>query len=192
MFMIRNILITIFIALIGFYSIDYNFESKFLASKKSPFQFGVADTIHNGYDIFNPILPELQNISIPIHLPSYLAAEELNDPSGLYAIVGVHEEFEYSIQVATDPYCDWNTACLDGALYGKKVTVTSPPDNSQIVSLVNNIEGYFIEAECNISCSMAGIIWFENDIKYTIRQKAAPKQTMILIANSAIESTIGK
>ena len=190
--MIPNILILIFLALIGFFSIDYNFESNFFTSRTSPSQFSAADTIHNGYDIFNPILSELQNVSIPIQLPSYLAAEELNDPSGLYAIIGVHEEFEYSIQVATDPYCDWNTACLDGALYGEKVIVTSPPDNSQIVSLANNIDGYFIDAECNISCSMAGITWFENDVKYTIKQKAAPKQTMILIANSAIESTIGQ
>ncbi|MCC5914722.1 MAG: hypothetical protein JJU46_10140 [Balneolaceae bacterium] len=119
-----------------------------------------------------------------------MAAEELNDPSGLYAIVGATEEFKYSIQIATDPYCDWNTACLDGAVYGEQVTVTAQPKNSQIVSLVNNIQGYFIEAECNVSCTMAEIIWFESEVKYTLRQKAAPKQTMILIANSAIENSI--
>lgn len=158
----------------------------------TPFQSSKADTIHNGNVVFNSVLTELQNVSISLRMPSYLAAEELNDPSGLYAIVGESEEYKYSIQVATDPHCDWNTACLDGAIYGEQVSVTAQPENSQIVSLVNNIQGYFIESECNVSCSMAEIIWFENEVKYTIRQKAAPKQTMILIANSAIESSIGK
>jgi len=190
--MTRYTFITILFSmfLVGFLFIEEEYNEA-LTSISIPYHSSLLDTIHTGNQVFEPILSELQDKTIPLRLPSYLAAEELNDPSGLFALVDDTSQNKYAIQIATDPNCDWNTACLDGAVYGEQVAMTEQPENSQVVSLSNNIQGYFIESVCNVYCSMAQMVWFENDVKYTIKQKAAPKQTMILIANSAIDSSIG-
>ncbi|PKD43307.1 hypothetical protein CWD77_11895 [Rhodohalobacter barkolensis] len=149
------------------------------------------DTIHTGYQVFEPIMPELRDKTIPLRLPSFLDADELTEPQQLYALVDDTPANRYSIQISVLPECNWNNFCIVGAVHGEDVEEEQQPENSQKVSLRKNIEGYFIESVCNAFCNRAKLIWFENNIKYTVEQKAAPKQTMIWIANSAIESSIG-
>lgn len=149
------------------------------------------DTIHTGWEIFGPILDNLDNTNVPLRLPSYLAAEELQYPHQLYADpVSISSE-EYVVQVVTDTGCNGARACLDGIMSGQQISSFDPPSGSETVSLSNGIQGYYVPFECNAYCSMGKIIWQENGYKYTVEQKAGPKNVMILIANSAIESGIG-
>ena len=148
------------------------------------------DTIHTGHQLFEPVLPELRNKTIPLRLPSFLDADELTKPQQLYALVDDTPANRYSIQISVLPECNWNNFCIVGAVHGEDVEEVQQPENSQKVSLSKNIEGYFVESVCNAYCNRAKLIWFENNIKYTVEQKAAPKQTMIRIANSAIENSV--
>lgn len=158
------------------------------ASKKTSVH---QDTIQTAYQVFEPVVPILSDKTIPLRLPSYLAVDEYTNPQKLYALAEDTPQDSYSIQISVLPECNWNNFCIVGAIHGERIKEMKQPENSQPVTLSRNIEGFFIESECHAYCNRAKIIWFENNVKYTVEDKAAPKQTMIRIANSAIEHSLG-
>lgn len=151
-----------------------------------------SDTLHTGSDIFNPILGDLDEVNISLRLPSYFAAETFVYPEKpLFGIIESISSDSYEIQIAAIEDCRWNTFCWVGTVSANTATdldLTS----FETAQLTNGIQGHFIASECTSSCSMSKIIWTENENTYLIEQRGASKQTMVLIANSAIESSIGK
>lgn len=149
------------------------------------------DTLRTGSSIFNPILNDLAGVNIALRLPPYFAAETYVYPDRpLYGIIESIGPYSYEIQVAATEDCRWNTFCWVGT-----VSANTPTEldltSSETVQLSNGLQGQFIASVCTSSCSMSKIIWTENGNSYMIEQRGALKETMILIANSAIENSVG-
>jgi hypothetical protein len=147
------------------------------------------DTAHTGYQVFEPVLDELQQTSIPLKLPTYLAAER-HSIGDFHAIVETISDDEYIIQIAAIPECNWNTFCLIGKISGKMDHDFLPPEESITIQLAGGITGYFSESVCTISCSLSMMTWHQNGFTYRVGKKSS-QNVLIEIANSAIESDIG-
>jgi len=174
----------------GLISINERDRSTFLDDNILGDQIAQQDTIHTGYQVFDPVLNDLQQTSVPLNLPSYLAAEK-HSIGDFHAIIETVNSSEYIIQVAAIPECNWNTFCLIGEVSGKIENNFSPPEESVSIQLTNEITGYFSESICTNSCSLSVITWNQNGYTYRIGKKSN-QNILIEIANSAIESSIGK
>lgn len=149
------------------------------------------DTLHTGSNIFNPILSDLEDVNIPLRLPPYFAAETYVYPDRpLFGIIEYIGPDSYEIQIAAAEDCRWNTFCWVGTVSANTSTELDLTP-SETVQLTNGLQGHFIASTCTSSCSMSKIIWTENENLYLIEQRGALKETMILIANSAIENSVG-
>lgn len=138
-------------------------------------------------DIFDSILPQLQKTKVPLRLPTYLAIEEETTP--LYAIVEKVTSNRYTIQLAFDPDCEGGGACSFGSLTGENAKRKIPVLKGNQVNLSEDITGYFKDAKCGSSCSDSTLTWEQEGFRYTVGLKAGKKETLIKIANSAIENS---
>jgi len=168
---------------------NYNYDSKFKSTNDK--HTLTVDTLHTGYDIFNPILADLNEVNISLRLPSYFAAETFVHPDKpLFGIIESAQTNSHEIQIAATEDCRWNTFCWIGTVSANFDTETDL-STAQSVQLSSYNQGYFIPSECATYCTMSKIIWNENGITYQIEQRGALKETMVLIANSAFEQGIG-
>lgn len=139
--------------------------------------------------IFQPILSKIQKQTrIPIFLPSYIPE---SDQPRLLAILENVNSSEYKIMLAFDENCTGGTACRLGSISGDSVEAKFVPDGEE-VTLVHNITGYFIDANCAANCSDATLSWIENNIHYLVSLKAGKQDTLVKMANSAIASNFSK
>jgi len=149
------------------------------------------DTVNTSSNIFNPILSDLDEVNIPLRLPTYFASETFLYPDKpLFGIIESVNPDSYEIQIAATEDCRWNTFCWVGTVSANTSTELDLT-SSEKVQLTNGLQAHFIASTCTSSCSMSKIIWTENENLYLIEQRGALKETMILIANSAIENSVG-
>lgn len=106
-------------------------------------------------------------------------------------------EYEVSLDYGVD--CHGAGACRYGSLAGKKVTSDRPEstrnfifegDRAQPVTLANNIQGYFIEANCGANCNDAKIFWIYNGFQYMLGLKGGQQADVIDLANAAITNSL--
>lgn len=137
--------------------------------------------------IFGQIVPLLlQKTSIPLRLPEYIPYSD-DKETKLYSILKVAEPERYSIELAWLEDCDGGNACHVGYVGASKTPFPSEHKRQVPVSLAGGIRGFFAGFDCGAHCDDASLDWKEGDYYYGISLKAADKNTLVRVANSAIE-----
>jgi hypothetical protein len=148
--------------------------------------------------IFDEILSDLkQKTRVPLRLPAYWPFSErtpddqLKKDQGeenLYATIVDASDRHYAIQMAFGRDCQGEHACRDGGLTGSNLFHDDYPERSKVkVKLRGDIAGRFGAAECGVYCDESVLYWTENGYHYSVSGKAATKEDLMKIANSAIE-----
>lgn len=147
--------------------------------------------IKTGQEVFAPILNELSSSTeVPLRLPNYIAAEVAADPHGFSAKINKAKSGSYSVYIITRSDCQGESYCLDGLITGEKVTKDISFSDAEPVNLVNGLQGYYIKFTCAASCGMGKLFWREENYLYSVQIRAAPKNYMTDIANSAINENV--
>lgn len=133
--------------------------------------------------IFTEVVPELTaETNVPVVLPTYVP----NDgQSPVYAVLESATPSQYSVILGYSEDCQGGTACRLGTVTAE--SATSTPLAGEKVGLVNGVTGYFTEATCGANCSDATLSWEQNGNRYTVGIKAGEVETLVKMANSAIE-----
>jgi hypothetical protein len=137
--------------------------------------------------IFSQIVPLLlQKTSVPLRLPEYVPYSD-DKETKLYSILKVAEPERYSIELTWLQDCDGGNACHVGYVGASKTPFPSERKRRVPVSLAGGIGGFFVGFDCGAHCDDASLDWKEGDYYYGISLKAADKNTLVRMANSAIE-----
>jgi hypothetical protein len=148
--------------------------------------------------IFDEILSDLKRKTrIPLLLPAYWPFSErtpddqLKKDEGeenLYATIVDVSDRHYAIQMAFGRDCQGQHVCRDGGLTGSNVFHDDYPERPKVkVKLRGDISGRFAAAECAVYCDESVLYWTESGYHYSVSGKAATKEDLMKIANSAIE-----
>jgi len=62
------------------------------------------------------------------------------------------------------------------------------PLEGEVIPLAQNITGYFTDYTCNANCSYPRLIWDQDGYRYYLGIKAGKLETLVKLANSAIEN----
>jgi len=136
--------------------------------------------------IFTQIVPLLlQKTSVPLRLPEYVPYSDDKEAT-LYGILKVAEPERYSIELAWLQDCDGGNVCHVGYVGASKTPFPSEHKRQVPVSLTGGIKGLFTDFDCGAHCDDASLDWKEGDYYYGISLKAADKNTLVRMANSAI------
>jgi hypothetical protein len=140
--------------------------------------------------IFSQIVPLLlRKTSVPLRLPEYVPNSN-DKETKLYSILKVAEPESYSIELAWLQDCDGGNACHVGYVGASKTPFPSEHKRQVPVSLARGIKGFFAGFDCGAHCDDASLDWKEGDYYYGISLKAADKNTLVRMANSAIEAAV--
>jgi hypothetical protein len=148
--------------------------------------------------IFDAILSDLKRKTrVPLRLPAYWPFSErtpddqLKKDQGeenLYATIVDVSDRRYAIQMAFGRDCQGEHVCRDGGLTGSNLFHDDYPQRPKVkVKLRGDISGRFGAAECGVYCDESVLYWTEYGYHYSVSGKAASKEDLIKIANSAIE-----
>jgi len=148
--------------------------------------------------IFDEMLPELkQKTHVPLRLPAYwpfserVPDDKLKKDIGeenLYASIDEVSDHHYAIRIAFGRGCEGQHVCRDGGLTGSSEFHDDYPERPKVsVQLRENIPGKFVDAQCGAYCDESVLYWSENGYHYSISSKAAKKDELMKIANSAIQ-----
>ena len=148
--------------------------------------------------IFDEILSDLkQKTRVPLRLPAYWPFSErtpddqLKKDQGeenLYATIVDVSDRHYAIQMAFGRDCQGEHVCRDGGLTGSNVFYDDYPQRPKVkVKLRGDISGRFGAAECGVYFDESVLYWTECGYHYSVSGKAATKEDLIKIANSAID-----
>lgn len=138
--------------------------------------------------IFSQVVPLLlQKTSVPVRLPEYVPDSDDKEAT-LYSIIKVAESDRYSIELAWLQDCAGGNACHVGYIDGSKTPFRSEHKRQVPVSLAGGLKGLFTGFDCGAHCDDASLAWKEGDYYYDISLKAADKNTLVRMANSALES----
>lgn len=149
---------------------------------------GTGELPSKPHQIFNPILPELQQkTKLNPLLPGYIPEDE---SAPIYAIVESVNPANYQIILGFTEDCTGGTACRLGTISAEATTSETAPLAGEPVSLANGITGYFIDADCSgANCSDSTLSWEQNGDRHTVGIKAGKQETLVKMANSAIASS---
>jgi Domain of unknown function (DUF4367) len=148
--------------------------------------------------IFDEILSDLkQKTRVPLRLPAYwpfsdrTPDDQLKKDQGeenLYATIVDASDRHYAIQIAFGRGCEGQHVCRDGGLTGSSEFHDDYPERPKVsVQLRESIPGKFVDAQCGAYCDESVLYWSENGNYYSVSSKAAKKDELMKIANSAIE-----
>jgi len=148
--------------------------------------------------IFDEILSDLkQKTRVPLRLPAYwpfserVPDDKLKKDIGeenLYASIDEVSDHHYAIQIAFGRGCEGQHVCRDGGLTGSSEFHDVYPDRPKVsVQLRESIPGKFVDAQCGAYCDESVLYWSENGYHYSVSSKAAKKDELMKIANSAIQ-----
>jgi hypothetical protein len=137
------------------------------------------------HPVFLSILPKLkQKSQIKILLPNYIPESDGTNP--IYAILETATAKKYDILLGFTPDCTGGTACRLGVISAEAVTRKTPRLTGKRVTLAKGITGYFVDFRCGANCSDATLTWRQKGVQYALGLKAGKRETLIKMANSAI------
>ncbi|WP_414755830.1 hypothetical protein [Anabaena sp. CCY 9910] len=137
------------------------------------------------HKVFQPILPKLkQKSQIKILLPKYIPESDGTNP--IYAIIETSTPKKYDILLGFSPDCTGGTACRLGVVSAEAVTGSTPRLTGKRVNLARGIAGYFVDFSCGANCSDATLTWRQQGVQYSFGLKAGDRNSLIKMANSAI------
>jgi hypothetical protein len=153
--------------------------------------------------LFAPVLDRLTQTGIPLRLPSQILTS-----SSLYAVIWSASANGYEVVLTSEPMCRSNY-CRNGLISAKKLTADTPsieqefaflndskfrpqarsPEPLGKVQLAEGKQGFFVPWVLGANYSDAKVIWEENGYRYLVSWKKGDRNTLIKLANSAIQST---
>jgi hypothetical protein len=118
----------------------------------------------------------------------------------------------YIITLGYSETCDGGNSCRLGTLSAQRLTKGTPSIDEQYafmksgaqfkgkrsqelmatVSLTQGVKGQFIPWICGANCNDAKVVWDQDGYRYFVGIKVGDKGSLVQMANSAIESTIGQ
>ena len=143
---------------------------------------------------------EMQSIvgfGVPPMLPPDFPVEAGQPAIVPYMIGGRIGEYEFSLDYGKD--CQGAGACHYGVIAGMQTSAPIPvgsntfpfeANRAEQVTLANNIVGYFVDYTCGANCNDAMVWWIYGGYQYILGLKAGPRETVIALANAAIDNSI--
>lgn len=153
--------------------------------------------------IFESVLDPLRRTGVPLRLPSQIPLK-----SPIHAVLWSASKQGYQVALATSSNCRSNY-CRNGLISAEKLLPNTPsvkseyaflndpafrpiersPDPFQVLSLASGIQGFFVPWVLSASYSDAKVIWEQSSYRYMVSLKKGDRQTLIDMANSAINSS---
>lgn len=153
--------------------------------------------------IFESVLNALRQTGVPLHLPSQIPLK-----SPIYAVLWNASKQGYQVAFTTSSDCRANY-CRNGFISAEKLLPNTPavkseyaflsnpafrpiarsPDAFGEVQLTKGIQGFFVPWVLGANYSDAKVIWEQSGYRYMVSLKKGDRQTLIDIANSAINSS---
>jgi len=130
-----------------------------------------------------------QDSEVPLRLPGRLP--NAGEKNRIFLVIRSVTKTSYDVLLATELPCDGQNVCLYGsvqAVSSLKDFYTDEDSRTTPVVLARGIKGQFIGTVCRAYCTQAYARWREGDYFYSVGIKAAKMDTVIRMANSAIES----
>lgn len=125
-------------------------------------------------------------------IPSYLP--NMRDNEGNFynsTYMNLHriscESNSFNIEWGIDKGCNGANVCGIGGFYFDKISPRFEEligELGQYYEKVKSPRGYYIPPRCSAYCSMAKLIWYDDDMTYMLRSKMGEKADMIESANS--------
>lgn len=136
--------------------------------------------------LFAPVLPQLRSeVRIPLRLPRVVGWEDSPPDSG-FAIVERADSAGYVLMLATVSDCEGGNSCRYGRVSGERVAGAREVPEGTPVPLADGVTGHFVDATCGATCGDSKLWWVEDGIRYSVGVKAAPLETLVPIARSAL------
>ena len=137
--------------------------------------------------IFAPLIKDLQaQTSAPLRLPIRVIEHAGRSP--LYSRIEFVEPTGYGIRMAYTPHCLVASACTYGVFFVELASESQESLEGEVIPLAQNIAGYFADYTCKARCSDARLIWDRDGYRYYLGIKAGKLETLVKLANSAIEN----
>jgi len=132
---------------------------------------------------FQPILPALKAVNIPLRLLPSIEDYPKGSQNALYVTVLSAAANGYDLAITLQPDCSAHI-CIQGHLIGEVVTNNSVPGTP--VALINNITGYYSPPVCGANCSDGQLGWIEHNIRYFITMRGDNVALLTRFANATL------
>jgi hypothetical protein len=145
--------------------------------------------------VYAPIKAGLQNVYIPVALPTVFPLAKMPSTTRIYADIQDNSQSAttYIVDLGYTKTCDGGGACgygeVTGGWTGDTPGVLSPLKGGVPITLQGGVKGTFYPFTCGASCGDSVILWHHNGIPYTVSIKAGSRSDVLLMANSAVANT---
>ena len=125
--------------------------------------------------------------NVPPRLPTFIPyASDKAVP--MFAILESAGDEGYAIQLATSADCLGGNWCHMGEIRGSTRPLDRDGRRTPVV-LREGLRGDFIDFTCGAHCDDSEILWNESGYYYSVSMKAANKDTLVKMVNSAIQKS---
>jgi len=150
---------------------------------------------NNAATVYAPIKARLQNVFIPVALPTTFPLAKLPSSTRIYASIQENSlsATTYIVDLGYTKDCNGGGACgygeVTGGWTGDTPGVLSPLKGGVPITLQGGVKGTFFPFTCGASCGDSVIFWHFHGIPYTVSLKGGSRRNVLLMANSAIANT---
>jgi hypothetical protein len=150
---------------------------------------------NNAITVYAPIKASLQNVFIPIALPTTFPLAKMPSSTRIYADIQDNSlsATTYIVDLGYTKDCNGGGACgygeVTGGWTGDTPGVLAPLKGGVPITLQGGVKGTFYPFTCGASCGDSLILWHHKGIPYTVSIKAGSRSNVLLMANSAIANT---
>lgn len=137
--------------------------------------------------LFQPLLPHLHGMYIPVVLPSTVPGQHVAGAK-LSASLDDRTAWGYLVNIGFTPHCGGVDACRYGSVTGgaeiDTPTIFDYPRAKQ-VHLKNGALALYFPYRCGASCGDSVLVFREEGFVYTVTIKAGSLHDVLAMANSA-------
>jgi hypothetical protein len=154
-----------------------------------------ANAAGNGGSVYAPVKTALQEVLIPVALPTALPLVGMPRGTHLHAEIDGNSlsVTTYIVDLGYTKGCGGAGACrygeATGGWTGDTPGVLVPDQGGVSITLRGGIRGTFYPYTCGASCGDSIIMWHVHGIPYTVSLKGGSRANVLVMANSAIANT---
>ena len=155
-----------------------------------------ADAAGGGGSVYAPVKAALQEVQIPVALPTALPLVGMPRGTHLYTEIDGNSlsVTTYIVDLGYVKGCGGAGACrygeATGGWTGDTPGVLVPDQGGVPITLRGGVHGTFYAFTCGASCGDSTILWHgRHGIPYTVSLKGGSRANVLLMANSAIANT---
>jgi hypothetical protein len=151
--------------------------------------------VNNAATVYAPIKASLQNVFIPVALPTTFPLGKMPSSTRIYADIQGNSlsATTYIVDLGYTKDCNGAGACgygeVTGGWTGDTPGVLSPLKGGIPITLRGGVKATFYPFTCGASCGDSVILWHHKGIPYTVSIKAGSRSDVLLMANSAVANT---